>query len=210
MFSCTTGSSQIKLENAYGTQLDISWFTVVSTVISIAAILSGATWTLEPIEKQTYSWIKTVAFLPLFLFRMSAWMIVIIFLDSFTVFVMGGTLLLNMLILFGSQDRIQVDPLQQSFMSFVFPVAKLPSTQMNDHFYLKLLNSLALGGNLYLNSVLLVLFSLYYNRMIDPWASSVKLQIPSHKLPNIFFAVNVLFIAATVPFVNTATHPSMR
>ena len=55
LFSCTTGSSQIKLENAYGTQLDLSWFTVVSTVISIAAILSGATWTLEPIEKQTYS-----------------------------------------------------------------------------------------------------------------------------------------------------------
>ena len=74
--------------NAYGMSIDFSWFSLISSIISIIGILLSASITVEPIQEQTNKFVAFVAFVGLFLFRMLAWLILITMLHSFSFFVL--------------------------------------------------------------------------------------------------------------------------
>ena len=94
-------------------------------------------WTLLPIQEETYKWVCSFAFIPLFLFRMLSWLMIITMLDYFFLFVAAGFLLLNWIVFFLGQDHHE--PLKQSLLSLVFPVIKLPSAKVNQQADIKLL-----------------------------------------------------------------------
>jgi len=88
-------------------------------------------------QEETYPWVRRVAFIPLFLFRMLSWLLIMMLLHNFTLFVTAGFLLLNWIVFFLGQDHHE--PLKQSLLSLVFPVIKLPSAKVNQQADLKLL-----------------------------------------------------------------------
>jgi hypothetical protein len=88
-------------------------------------------------QEETYPWVRRVAFIPLFLFRMLSWFFIMMMLHNFSLFVAAGFLLLNWIVFFLGQDHHE--PLKQSLLSLVFPVIKLPSAKVNQQADIKLL-----------------------------------------------------------------------
>ena len=192
--------------------MDLSWFTVISSIISILAIVTGAVWTLEPIQVQTHAWLGIFAFVPLFLFRMLSWLIIITFLDSFSMFVLVGIVILTWVLLFFIQDRLHVEPLKQTLLSVVFPVVKMPSGHSNSPADLKLLIWLVVSGNLFFMLIIITLFCLYYFEVYDPWCSKVKdkITVPQSMLVNIFIVEIILFVTSTIPVIVAALRKIQR
>lgn len=187
--------------NAYGMSIDFSWFSLISSIISIIGILLSASITVEPIQEQTNKFVAFVAFVGLFLFRMLAWLILITMLHSFSFFVLVGLAVLNWITLLLSQKELVVSPLEHSLLSLVFPAYKWPDAELTQETSLRLFFSLVILGNGFFGAILIALSCLYYFAVTNPWCSEVRIMVHEDKLSSIFFAMIVLFIAATVPTV---------
>ena len=148
------GTQKLELVNSYGFKLDLSLFAMVSSIISIAGILFSASWTTKPIQNQTHVLVAFLAFLPLFLFRMLSWLLIITCLDLFSFIIIIGLLVLNWIVLILTQDRLHSEPLKQSLLSLVFPVYELPTSNTDPTRGLKFLFCLTLSGNIYLAAML--------------------------------------------------------
>jgi len=119
------GSQTNILENELGIKVDLSWFSIVSSILSIGGMLTGALWITEPLEHVTNGHAAKLAFLPLFFYRMLAWLTIITFLHSFSFIVLAGLFILNSVVLLLSQaNKITVEPVIQSMLSLVFPVIR--------------------------------------------------------------------------------------
>ena len=113
------------MENELGIKVDLSWFSIVSSILSIAGMITGALWITEPLENVTNGFAGKLAFLPLFFYRMLAWLTIITFLHSFSFIVLSGLLILNSVVLLLSQtNKLTVEPIMQSMLSLVLPVTK--------------------------------------------------------------------------------------
>jgi len=124
LFLFSKGSQINYLENSLGIKVDFSWFSIVSSILSIAGMLNGAIWITEPLQNITDGWTAKIVFLPLFCYRMLAWLIIISFLDMFSFLVLGGLFILNSLVLLMSQHKLAVEPILQSILSLTFPVTR--------------------------------------------------------------------------------------
>ena len=195
------GTQKLELVNSYGFKLDLSLFAMVSSIISIAGILFSASWTTKPIQNQTHVLVALLAFLPLFLFRMLSWLLIITCLDLFSFIIIIGLLVLNWIVLILTQDRLHSEPLKQSLLSLVFPVYELPTSNTDPTRGLKFLFCLTLSGNIYLAAMLATLFSLYSFEIYNPWCShsDVKIKFPERIFGGIMVIAGILCIAATVP-----------
>ena len=195
------------IENTYGIKIDLSWFNIVSSIFSIIAILFGSRWTVKSIQEETNALVAILVFIPLFFYRMVAWMIIITFLHTFSLAVFGGFVLINILVFVFLQDPIEngkfeAEPLAHSFLSIIFPVSLLPtSTFKNTKNSLKLLLWLVLIGNLALFGVLALLFVLYNYDVYNPWCSEVsnKLLLPESLMNNMHYLMMAILSFATVP-----------
>jgi hypothetical protein len=208
--------------NTYGANIDLSWFNIVSSIFSVTAILIGSRWTVNSIQEETNALVALLVFIPLFLFRMVAWMIIITLLHTFSLAVFGGFVLINIFIFVFLQEPIdvktveegqcnvepnkkgqfEVEPLAHSFLSIIFPVSLLPTSNFkNTNNSLKLLVWLVLIGNLTLFGVLTVLFLLYHNDVYNPWCNQVptKLQLPESLMNNLHYLVMSILSFATLP-----------
>jgi hypothetical protein len=119
--------------NTYGIKIDLSWFNIVSSIFSVIAILVGSRWTVKSIQEETNALVAILVFIPLFFYRMVAWMIIITLLHTFSLAVLGGFVLINILVFVFLQDPIengkfQAEPLAHSFLSIIFPVSLLPTS----------------------------------------------------------------------------------
>ena len=195
------------VENTYGIKIDLSWFNIVSSIFSIIAILFGSRWTVNSIKDETNSLVASLVFIPLFFYRMVAWMIIITLLHTFSLAVFGGFVLINILVFVFLQDPIengkfQAEPLAHSFLSIIFPVSLLPTSNFkNTKNSLKLLFWLVLIGNLTLFGVLTILFVLYNYDVYNPWCSKVsnKLILPESLMNNMHYLMMAILSFATVP-----------
>jgi len=113
-FSCicyfNVGSTPMVVENTYGIQIDLSWFNIVSSIFSIIAILLGSRWTVKSIQEETNALVAILVFIPLFFYRMVAWMIIITLLHSFSLPVFAGFVLINISIFYFAQEPIDDQP----------------------------------------------------------------------------------------------------
>jgi hypothetical protein len=120
-----TGSQTTIFQNGLGIQVDLSWFSIVSSIISIVGMLNGGLWITKPIQHITDGLTAKLTFFPLFLFRMMSWLMIITFLESFTFFVLAGLAILNSTVLLILQkSKLTVDPIVQSMLSLAFPIIR--------------------------------------------------------------------------------------
>jgi hypothetical protein len=191
----------MSVSNIHGIKLDLSWFNIVTSLVSSFGILIGTCWTVRPVQEETNSLVGFLILIPLFLFRMTSWMIIIAILHSFSLAVFAGIVLLNIVILILAQKPIQVEPLTHSFLSLILPVPFLPSSKIENKDVLKLLFLLTLIGNLALIGVLALFFFLYNSDKYNPWCSNVnnKLQIPETMMDHSQYFIMALFASATIP-----------
>jgi hypothetical protein len=189
------------LSNTYGIKIDLSWFNIVSSVVSVVAILFGSRWSVKPIQEETNAVVAILVFIPLFFYRMFAWMMIITLLHTFSLAVFVGFFLINILIFVFLQNPIEIEPLPHSFMSIIFPVSLLPSSNFKNSF--KFLFWLVLIGNLALFGVLITLFVLYHYDVYNPWCSeaSNKLILSESLMNNIHYLMMSLWSVATIPVI---------
>jgi hypothetical protein len=189
------------LSNTYGIKIDLSWFNVISSVFSVVAILFGSRWSVKPIQEETNAFVATLVFIPLFFYRMVAWMMIITLLHTFSLAVFAGFFLINILIFVFLQNPIEVEPLAHSFLSIIFPVSLLPSSNFKNSF--KLLCWLVCIGNLALLGLLLILIVLYHYDVYNPWCSesSNKLILPESLMNNMHTLLMSLWSVATLPVI---------
>jgi len=192
------------LSNAYGIPIDLSWFNIVSSIFSVVAILLGSCWTIKPIQKETNDVVAILVFIPLFFYRMVVWMLIITILEIFSLAVFAGFALLNIAIFVFLQDTIDVEPLAHSFLSIIFPVSLLPSSDLkNNNSSLKLYFWLVLIGNLALFAVLIILFFLYDNDVYNPFCSQVsnQLLLTESLMINIHYLLMSILSFGTIPVI---------
>jgi hypothetical protein len=189
------------VSNTYGIEIDLSWINIVSSMLSVVAILLGSRWTVKPIKKETNAIVAILVFIPLFFYRMVAWMIIITLLHNFSLAVFSIFVLMNILIFVFLQGPIEVEPLAHSFLSIIYPVSLLPSSKLDLNNSFKLLFWLVLIGNLALFAVLTLLFFLYNYDVYNPWCSKMsnKLLLPESLMNNSHYVLVSLLSAATLP-----------
>jgi hypothetical protein len=197
------GSSSFTVENGYGLKIDLSWFTIVSSIISVIGVLFGARWTVNPIGKETNGVVAFLIFLPMFFFRMLAWLTIITILHSFSFFVLAGFATLNVVVTKLAQGPVDARPVLHTFTSLAFPVVQFPSSTLDDSVSLKLLFWTSVVGNFYLIAILGELFVLYSFDVYNPWClkSESRLIVPEVLMNNIHFPIIALFASATIPIV---------
>lgn len=192
----------MSVSNIHGIQLDLGWFNIVTSLASVFGILIGSSWIFKPVQDETNRLVAYLVLIPLFLFRMASWIIIIATLHSFSIAVFAGLALLNLIIFMLAQNPLQVEPLIHSILSLILPVPFLPLSKIGNKDGLKLLFWLVLMGNLSLIGVLALLFVLYNLDVYNPWCSNInKLQIPEALMNHSQYFVLVLFASATIPLV---------
>ena len=115
--SILSGSKPQIIENDSGLKADLRWFYVIMSLHSLVSIILGTSWTMDSIEKQTNWAVAKLVFLPLFFYRMFAWLIIITFLQIFSVVVLGGMAMVNGLVFLLAHDPDKVEPIVQTFLS---------------------------------------------------------------------------------------------
>jgi hypothetical protein len=165
-------------------------------------ILTGALWIVAPVEKMTNSLIGKLTFLPIFFYRLLVWQIIMILLNSFSCFAFVGVAFLNWIVLFlFIQDRLIVEPINHALLSLIFPVFKLPSSEVEDSFSLKIFFWMIVTGNSFLLLVHGCLFAIYHYDIYNPWCREdlSKLMMPEELFQNVHWFFLALFAAATLP-----------
>lgn len=119
------GSEKKVFENELGIQMDLSWFSIVSSIFSIAGILLGALWVTDPLQNITNGTIAKLTFVPLLFYRLLAWLVIITFLHSFSLYALAGLVILNIFVLFIlKKNKLKVELLVLSILSIVIPIAR--------------------------------------------------------------------------------------
>ncbi len=115
--------------------MDLSWFSIVSSIFSIAGILVGALWVTEPLQNITNGTIAKLTFVPLFFYRLLAWLMIITFFHSFSFFALAGLVVLNTLVLFILENyKLTVELFFRSILSLAIPVTRY--IKQNVHLFL--------------------------------------------------------------------------
>jgi hypothetical protein len=206
------GSTPVVFGNIYGIKIDLSWFNIVSSIFSVIAILLGSRWIVKPIQKETNGFVAVLVFIPLFFYRMVAWLIIITLLHTFSLAVFAGFVFINILIFMFLQDPLEVEPLAHSFLSIIFPVTLLPTSNFKTNNSLKLLFWLVLIGNLTLFGVLAILCVLYHYDLYNPWCCEVstKLLLPESAMNNMHYLIMSILLFATLPVIVCFSIAGMR
>jgi hypothetical protein len=191
------GTEEFVLKNSYnGEKMDLSWFPIVTTCLSAVGILIGGLWIVQPIVDEAGWLAGKLAFLPIFFFRLFAWQIIIITLESFSfipfVFFICG----NFLVLYFAQNQIMLEPISSACLSTVFPMYKLPSQNLDTKPSLKILFWLVLTGNINLFISYALIFLLHHYDNYNPWCSEG---------PGVYF-INILKAAFTNESVFLSTY----
>lgn len=114
----------------------VNRFPIASTFYSVIGIFVGSLWTTEPIARETNSFVGKFTYLPIFLFRMLAWQIIIIMLVFFSIYIIACMLCVNWAVFFFSQEKLKLEPVCYACLSLVLPIHKLPSENVeNRHWY---------------------------------------------------------------------------
>ena len=110
---------------------------------------------------------------------------------------------LNWIIIFYVQETIEIDPVNHSLLSLIFPVHKLPSNKINDKVQIKILVWMVTVENTMMLFFHIILVCLCHFNVYNPWSNSHdhKLLIEEETFENSCVLVTTLFVAATLPIL---------
>jgi hypothetical protein len=99
------GSGQETFKNLYGFEIDFQWWPVLSSTISVIGILFGTLWMFQPMVEETNKYVGYLIFVPIFAFQLLSWTLVIIMLESFSIFLFVVAVVINAFVLFMVQQE---------------------------------------------------------------------------------------------------------
>ena len=99
------GTEKTTVKNRFDIEIDLTWFPIVSTCLSIAGVLIGTLWIVKPVEKETNWIIGKLTYLPIFVYRMLVWLLILIILEWFSLLALACFALINLIILFFAQNK---------------------------------------------------------------------------------------------------------
>ena len=166
---------------------------MISAVTSVLTNFIGISWIMEPLQRETNLGIGKLPLLPLFLFRMLAWVIIVALLKSSATAVFVMNVSFNFSILYGKTNQL----FETAMLSIVFPVTKFPTAEMSEETEIKVLFWLTMSGNVLLMTSMLVMYILYWIDGINPWCSTDNVLVPEEMLPQICFLMLTLFFLST-------------
>jgi len=188
-------------ESTYG-RINLSWWPIVSSTCSIFGLLFGSLWIYEPVSSETNKLIGFLTFLPIFLFRLLGWQIIILTTVELSCVLIVAIIFINASILYSVQShKLAIEPLHSAALSMVLPMYKLPSTQIDQADSIKTLSLLVIFGNLLIVLSLGLVFAFQSYGVYNPLDCSHKWIIKFHKewFQPAFWTLVSLFVAATVP-----------
>ena len=198
------GKEKVFLKNQFGFEIDLTWFPIVSTCLSVIGVFIGALWIVEPIEKETNIIIGKLTFIPLFVYRMFIWLIILTVLQSFSIIAFISFVAINWLTLLFAQENLDIEPFSHSLLSVIFPFSKLPSYQTSSDILMKNLFWMVFVGNSGLVVFHIIIYCLYYFNLYNPWKSKCNpLLLQEVVFQNINPLVVLIFISATLPSIIT-------
>jgi len=194
------GTEKNIIKNGFDFEIDLSWFPIISTCWSMIGIFIGTQWIAEPWVKETNWFIGQSTFIPIFFYRMSVWLLVLITLHSFsaiTFFFFGAT---NWIILLLVQDKLEIDPINHSLLSLIFPISKLPSNKIDSEASKKVTFWMTFLGNSIIFFIYITLFCLYKFELYNPWKRyNNKIMLNEEVFRKSIPVVMALFVASTFP-----------
>jgi hypothetical protein len=199
-------ASPLSYNSAYST-INLSWWPIVtisySALTLLVSFLKAASQFLIGLD-----WCqRLIISLPIFIFRMVVWQVLVILLDDLSYLVFGSVLLFNTFVLLIVQKNgIILDPFSHAVQALVFPTAKL--TQLKSEKVGNLFFLFTFGGNCILMFGLTTLFAMYSANSHDPWDDKVNTTLITKAwFETIFWATIPLFFAATLPaFIHYCFH----
>ena len=181
----------------HGFEIDLSWLAIISTTTSVASNVVSIVWITEPIQKQVNAMVGKMTILPLFMFRMLSWVVIVASLKSFASAVLIIIATINFGILYGSTDQL----FETAALSIIFPAFKFPSSDLAEALAMKLFCRLVFAGNVLLMVSLLAIYSLYLADVMNPWCSFEHILVPEEMLNNLGLVMLTLFFTSTIPAI---------
>ncbi len=199
------GTEKSSVKNRFDIEIDLTWFPIVTTCLSIVGVLFGTLWIVDPIVKETH-WINKLAYLPIFFYRMLVWLLILIILEKFSAIPFVCFAIINILILFFAQKNLDIDPICHALLSLIFPIYKLPSQNLGDNESkkgMKILFYMITIGNTTLLIFHVSVYYLYRHNVYNPWSSghTNKLLVHEDMFKDILPSIITLYVAATLPTV---------
>ena len=152
-------------------------------------------WIMEPFQKQTSPLVGKLQLLPLFLFRMLAWVVIVVSLKSLASAVLFISVMVNFAILYGKSDQL----FETAMLSILFPALKFPALEMSEQNKEKAFFWLSMTGNVVLMMSMAAILSLYLSDVMNPWCLTDQILVPEEMLAHICLLMVILFIASTFP-----------
>ena len=159
--------------------------------------IANIVWITEPIQKQVNAMVGKMTILPLFMFRMLSWVVIVASLKSFASAVLIIIATVNFGILYGSTDQL----FETAALSIIFPAFKFPTSELSEPVTLKLFFRLAFAGNVLLMVSLSAIYSLYLVDLMNPWCSFEHILVPEEMLNNLGLLILTLFFTSTIPAI---------
>ena len=181
----------------HGFEIDLSWLAIISTIASLLSNVTSIVWITEPIQKQMIGWVGKLQILPLFLYRMLSWVVILASLKSFASAILIIMATINFGILFGSTNQL----LETAALSIIFPAFKFPSSELPEPVTMNLFFRLAFAGNVLLMASLLAIYILYLVDVMNPWCSFEHILVPEEMLNSLGFLMMALFFTSTIPAI---------
>ncbi len=192
--------------------VNLTWLAIGAILVSLVTVLFGGLWIAEPLSRITDFITGKVIFLWVLLFRMIIWQTVMITLDKFFPLLALSLLLMNLCLVFVVQRRIQLDPINYSLLTIVFPVYKLPSLALSETLGVRYLLGTILTGNLANLIAFVVIYILYDANLYVPWCSALQKTnvFPEYLYQFSIWPVVTLFCAASIPSAILLLFPLRR
>ena len=197
-------------ESTYFGRINLNWWAMVSSFLSIFGLLFGSLWIYEPISSETNKWIGFFTFLPIFFFRLLGWQFIILATVELSLILVVAILITNVAILYLVQSsQLSIEPLTSAVLSLVLPMYKLPSTSVDRTVSVKALTLLITCGNVLIVLSLILIFVLHSFGVYNPWDCNNKRKIIFQEewFHPTFWTLLSVFAAATIPsimlYINT-------
>jgi hypothetical protein len=179
------------------TTIDLSWWPIVTISYSVLTILVSFLKTASKILIELDWSLRLIISLPIVIFRMAVWQMLVILLDDWSLIVVGFILFFNCALLLKAQkNEITLDPFSHAVQALVFPTEKL--MQIKSKKEENLVHIFIAGGNCFLMLGLTALFVVYSFGSYDPWIHK-SVIFSKAWFETIFWATIPLFFAATLP-----------
>ena len=179
------------------TNIDLSWWPIVSITFSVIAILISFLKISKAISSEHGKFYGLALFFPVFLFRMISWQVTVLLLAENTFWLFGIEVLLNLVIvcLTWNEDETFQLCICYAIQSGIFPMNKLIIKQ-KEHSSLKTVFWMVTVGNF---AILVALLVIFFAGLIGPWNSNQLITEDWFKL--IILSLIPLFFAASIPIV---------